>query len=230
MHNSGFYSEDDLVPISALQHYVFCRRQCALIHIEQIWDENRLTAEGRIMHDRVHDQDTESRGDCRIVRGLRLRSFSLGLVGMADVVEFHKRSAETAESDSFGEVPGLRGVWRAVPVEYKRGKPKADHSDEVQLCAQALCLEEMLEISIREGFLFYGAVKRRHPVEFSQALRDETKTLAYEIREFLEKGITPPAVYAKRCESCSILDLCIPESAGAGKKVDQYILGSLVDG
>jgi len=227
------YDEDDCVLISALQHYVFCRRQCALIHIERLWDENRLTAEGRIMHDRAHSQETEMRGDCRIVRGLRLRSLWLGLVGVADVVEFYRRSHEPAAADDddgyYGEIPGLKGRWRAVPVEYKRGKPKADHSDQVQLCAQAMCLEEMLEISIRSGFLFYGAVRHRHPVDFGSALREETEALSLELHAFLKAEKTPPAEYAKRCDSCSIVDLCMPESAGTGRSVRRYLSRALAD-
>jgi CRISPR-associated exonuclease Cas4 len=226
------FSENDLIPISALQHFVFCRRQCALIHIEQVWDENRLTAEGRIMHERAHSQDNEMHGDCRTVRGLRLRSLRLGLVGVADVVEFYRRPREQALADDdphYAEISGLKGRWRAVPVEYKRGKPKADHSDEVQLCAQALCLEEMLNVSIKNGFLFYGAVRRRHPVEISLALREETESLSIELHAFLEAELTPPAEYNKRCDSCSIVDLCMPESAGAGRSVRGYISKALAE-
>jgi len=220
------FSEDDLVPISALQHFVFCRRQCALIHIEQIWDENRLTAEGRIMHERAHSKETETHRDCRIVHGLRLRSLRLGLVGVADVVEFYKRPNESAAAAAdlfYGGIPGLKGQWRTVPIEYKRGKPKADHSDEVQLCAQTLCLEEMLNVSIKNGFLFYGAVRHRHPVDFDPVLRHETEGLSLELHTFLGEKKTPPADYNKRCDSCSIGDLCMPESAGAGRNVRRYI-------
>src|SRR3974390_3797971 len=122
------YSEDDLIMISALQHYAFCPRQCALIHIEQIWTESGLTAEGRLLHERVHEAGNESRGDLRIARGVQLRSLKLGLIGMADVIEFHKTAS---------------GIWQPFPVEYKRGKPKNDHSDSIQICAQGICLEEM---------------------------------------------------------------------------------------
>jgi CRISPR-associated exonuclease Cas4 len=226
------YSEDDCVAISALQHFVFCRRQCALIHIEQVWNENRLTAEGRIMHERTHSQETEMRGDCRIVRGLRLRSLRLGLVGVADVVEFYGRRQEPAAADGdsyYGEIPGLRGRWRAVPVEYKRGRPKTDQSDEVQLCAQALCLEEMLNVSIKSGFLFYGTIRHRQPVDFAPALREETEALSLELHAFLEAENTPPAEYAKRCDNCSIVDLCMPESAGAGRNVRRYISKALAE-
>ncbi len=145
------YAEDDLIPISALQHLIFCERQCALIHVEQAWDENRFTAEGRIMHERVHEAGEDSRGTVRVARGLSLRSLRLGLIGKADVVEFHRVE---------------RGRWRPFPVEHKRGKPKPDESDKVQLCAQALCLEEMLGAEVPSGAIFYGRTRHRLEVAF----------------------------------------------------------------
>ena len=136
------YTEDDLLPLSGLQHLLFCERQCALIHIEQAWAENRFTAEGRIMHERVHKEDRESRGDIRVEYSMPLRSLRLGLIAKADVVEFHRNR-------------GLSdGKWIPFPVEYKRGKPKKDNADKVQLCAQALCLEEMLDVEVTSGALF----------------------------------------------------------------------------
>jgi CRISPR-associated exonuclease Cas4 len=154
------FPESSLIPLSALQHLAFCERQCALIHIEQAWEENRLTAEGRLMHERVHEQDSESRGDLYIVRGLKLRSLKLGLTGVADVVEFHR--GETGGVTILGK----KGEWRPFPVEYKRGKPKKDSCDEVQLCGQAMCLEEMLGITIGSGALYYGSQHKRHDVAF----------------------------------------------------------------
>ena len=147
------FDEDDLLPISGLQHLVFCERQWALIHIEQFWEENRLTAEGRVLHERVHDTATESRPGVVVARGLRLQSRQLGLTGQADVVEFHR----IGDGDAGGvQLPEREGWWRPFPVEYKRGRPKANACDEVQLCAQALCLEEMFSVAIRSGALFYG--------------------------------------------------------------------------
>ena len=146
MEEAMSYSEDDLIMISALQHFAFCPRQCALIHIEQVWTESGLTAEGRIMHEKVHEEQRESRGAVRIECGIPLRSLRLGLIGKADVVEFHRIG---------------KGVWQPFPVEYKRGKPKPDHCDKVQLCAQAMCLEEMLSVPVPEGALFYGRTRRR---------------------------------------------------------------------
>lgn len=144
---SGFL-EDDLLPLSGLQHLAFCERQWALIHIEQSWAENRLTAQGRVLHNRAHDGPPESRPGLRIARGLRLRSLRLGLSGQADVVEFYPAPDGIA-------LPGETGLWRPFPVEYKRGRPKAGRCDEVQLCAQALCLEEMFARPIPSGALFY---------------------------------------------------------------------------
>jgi len=205
------FSESDLVMLSALQHLAFCERQCCLIHIEQAWAENRLTAEGRILHERVHEQEAESRGDVLIIRGLKLRSLKLGLSGVADVVEFHR-----VESEDGIKLLGKKGLWRPFPVEYKRGKPKSGSCDEVQLCAQAICLEEMLNCHIENGSLYYGSQHKRHDVAFDTALREETERTAVRLHELIEKGITPPAVYGKRCEQCSLIDVCMP---GAGKKI-----------
>lgn len=210
------YNEDDLIPISALQHYAFCPRQCALIHIERVWVENRLTAEGRVMHERVHEAGSESRPDARTARGLRLRSLRLGLTGVADVVELRPDPAGVA-------VPGLRGTWRLTPVEYKRGRPKPDRCDEVQLCAQAMCLEEMLGAIISDGAIFYGQPRRRMEVPLDDLLRAETAKASARVHELLEAGRTPPAVPIPGCKSCSLLDLCQPTTAGAGKSARRYI-------
>jgi CRISPR-associated exonuclease Cas4 len=190
------YAEEDLIPLSALQHVVFCERQCALIHVEQIWVENLFTAEGRIMHERVHERDRESRGDVRIERGLPLRSLRLGLIGKADVVEFHR----TEEAK-----------WQPFPVEYKRGKPKADDCDKVQLCAQAMCLEEMLDMNVPCGALYYGKTRHRLNVTFDQSLRKETEEAASIARELIQKGVTPKANYTKKCKSCSLQVHCMPK-------------------
>jgi CRISPR-associated exonuclease Cas4 len=202
------FSEDDFIMLSALQHFIFCPRQCALIHIEQVWAENRLTAEGRIMHDKVHEEGGESRGSVRIERALALRSLRLGLSGMADVVEFNRQAD---------------GNWLPYPVEYKRGKPKPDESDAVQLCAQAMCLEEMLGISIPEGAIFYGKTRHRHDVKFDDALRVTTEEIARKTHELIEAGITPKPVYEKKCESCSLFELCLPKTVERRKSVERYL-------
>ncbi len=193
------YSEDDLLPLSALQHLAFCERQCALIHLEQQWAENRLTAEGRQLHERVHEQESESRGDTRIVRALRIRSLRLGLIGVADVVEFHHQPDGT-------DLP--------FPVEYKRGRPKPNRCDEVQLCAQAMCVEEMLATTVSSGAIFYGQPRRRLEVSFGAGLRDETETLAERLHTLRQSGRTPPPVYEKKkCDHCSLQAICLPKVA-----------------
>lgn len=208
------YSEDDLMPISALQHFHFCERQCALIHLEQAWEENRLTAEGRLLHDQVHEAGNESRGDMRISRGLRLRSLRLGLIGQADVVEFHR-------SDD--------GIWRPLPVEYKRGRPKPTLCDKIQLCAQAFCLEEMLSAPIAEGAIFYGQPRRRLVVPLDEILRCETENTVFRLHELLDSGGLPKAHYGKNCRRCSLFDLCQPRTVGNGKSVRRYISAMLSD-
>jgi CRISPR-associated exonuclease Cas4 len=201
------FAEDDLLPLSALQHLVFCERQCALIHIEQAWAENRLTAEGRILHDKVHEADDEVRGDTRIARGLKLRSLKLGLVGQADVVEFRK--------------PG--DAWVPYPVEYKRGKPKPDACDEVQLCAQAMCLEEMTGTAIPEGAIFYGRPRRRKVVVLDNELRAKTEDTALRLHALVRGGVTPKAVYEKKCDNCSLAHLCLPKAVGGEDGVREYM-------
>jgi CRISPR-associated exonuclease Cas4 len=208
------YSEDDLIQLSSLQHYAFCPRQCALIHVEQVWAENRLTAEGRIMHEHVHEEGDESRGDVRIERGASLRSLRLGLIGKADVVEYHRQA---------------NGTWQAFPVEYKRGKPKPDHSDKIQLCAQAICLGEMLNASIPAGALFYGKTRRRLDVDFDEALCQETQEIAKLTHDLIEAGLTPKPVYAKRCESCSLMAECMPKTIQKKRSVESYLKRMLDD-
>jgi CRISPR-associated exonuclease Cas4 len=228
------YSEDDLLPISALQHLAFCERQWGLIHLEGAWAENRLTTQGRQLHDRVDRDQTESRGDLRIARGLRLHSFRLGLVGRADVVEFHRLAGDASGRRAPPDRPangvrqeGVRGWWRPVPVEYKRGRPKKDHCDRVQLCAQALCLEEMLDVNIDRGTLFYGKPRRRYDVTLDDALRRETEALALRLHKLTGDQRTPAAAYATKCKRCSLYDLCLPKSAGSGQSASAYLRRTL---
>ena len=187
-------NESDLLPISALQHLLFCERQCTLIHIEQVWSDNEFTSEGNLLHERTHDGPDESRPGVRITRGLPVRSLQLGLSGQCDVVEFHEVTDEIRI------------------VEYKRGKPKVHRADEVQLCAQALCLEEMLHRPISDGALFYGKHRRRTSVAFDEALRLLTREATTRLHELIRSGITPRAVREKKCESCSLLELCMPDA------------------
>lgn len=201
------FAEDDLLPLSALQHLLFCERQCALIHVEQLWAENRLTVEGRHLHERADDGRGETRGALRVARALPLRSLRLGLSGRADVVEFH----------------GGPGAERVFPVEYKRGVPKQDRSDEVQLCAQALCLEEMLGVAIPAGALFYGTTRRRTDVAFDVELRATTETAAARLHALIASGVTPSAVRAPKCDGCSLLDLCLPAPAHRARSAAGYL-------
>jgi CRISPR-associated exonuclease Cas4 len=202
------YSEEDLILLSALQHYIFCPRQCALIHIEQIWTENIFTAEGRVMHERAHEGVSEVRGDVRTDRALAIRSLRLGLSGMADVVELHRQPD---------------GSWLPFPVEYKLGKPKTDDCDTVQLCAQAMCLEEMLNVAIPTGALFYGKTRRRLDVVFDERLREKTEETARAVHLLLESGKTPEPEYSKKCESCSLLAQCLPKTMGKQRSVKRYL-------
>jgi CRISPR-associated exonuclease Cas4 len=213
------FSEDDLLMLSALQHIVFCERQCALIHIENVWAENALTIQGEHMHDKVHEDGdrTESRGDIRIARGLPLRSLRLGLSGIADVVEFHR------VNEGGIPLPDTRGLWQPFPVEYKRGKPKRDRCDEVQVCAQAICLEEMLGIDIPEGALFYGATRHRFDVSFDAELRSETEQAAMRLHELIRNRITPPAMHEPKCDRCSLLEICMPEIAAKSHSAKSYL-------
>lgn len=201
------FNEDELISISALNHFYYCPRRCALIHIEQIWTENLFTAEGRIMHEHVHESGNESRRDVKIARGVPLRSLKLGLVGVSDMIEFYRVSSD---------------IWQPFPVEYKRGKPKLDHSDMIQLCAQAICLEEMLSVTVPEGALFYGKTRRRTDVIFDEALRLETEEIAEKSRNLIFSGITPPPVYAKRCEKCSLINECLPKKMEKKMVVKKY--------
>jgi len=205
---STMYSEDDLLPLSGLQHLLFCERQCALIHIEQLWVENLYTAQGRIMHERVDRPGHEMRKDVRLVCGLPLRSLHLGISGKADMVEFHRQED---------------GAWLPYPVEYKRGRPKKDNCDRVQICAQAMCLEEMLDVAIPAGALFYGRNRRRQPVIFDEELRGVTAETAARLHELIESGRTPYAVYGRKCDSCSLLDICLPKITSGKKRVDRYL-------
>jgi len=203
------YTEEDLLQLSALQHFVFCPRQCALIHIEQAWAENLFTAEGRIMHEDVHEEGAESRKDVKIERGIALCSLRLGLSGKADVVEFHK------------SIDGKN--FMPFPVEYKRGKPKPNNCDKVQLCAQAMCLEEMLNLKIPRGALFYGRIRRRLDVEFNEALRKETEDTAINLHKFISEGKTPAPVVTSKCTSCSLVEICMPKLTKRHLSVSQYL-------
>lgn len=207
------YTEDDLLPLSALQHLLFCERQCALIHIEQAWSENLFTAEGRIMHDRVDTGKHETRHNIRTEFAVPLRSFRLGLAGKADVVEFHRQG----------------NMWHPFPVEFKRGKPKQDNCDRVQLCAQAICLEEMLDTEIDGGALFYGKIRRRQDVVFDLNLRKETEETSKRLHQLIASGITPAPQYSKKCESCSLIEVCLPKACNQKGSASKYLNRAMME-
>jgi CRISPR-associated exonuclease Cas4 len=220
------YSPDDLLPLSGLQHLQFCERQWGLIHIEQQWDENRLTAEGRVLHERVHAGGSESRPGVVISRGIYIQSLRLGLAGQADVVEFQEVAPGSPHSI---ELPGRPCCWRPFPVEYKRGKPKPDSCDEVQLCAQAICLEEMFGVTIPGGALFYGSGRRRTGVPFDATLRSRTEALAERMHLLYSAGNTPAAKYQKKCDRCSLFDRCLPRTVSQRVSVHRYLARALKD-
>lgn len=201
------YSEDDLLPISALQHLLFCERQCALIHLEQQWEENRLTALGRVEHERVDEGYKEFRRGRRQISGLRVRSLEQGLYGRLDVLELDLLDKQGQDNAS---AFGLKGEWAFYPVEFKHGAPKEGDCDRVQLCAQALCLEEMLEIQIAEASLFYQKIRRREEVPLDARLREVTLETIGRLHRLFAQRITPPPEYLPHCKSCSLAELCLP--------------------
>ena len=203
------YRDDEYLALSGIQHFAFCRRQWALIHVEQLWAENILTTLGSISHERAHDEGLrERRGDVLAVRGLYVHSPVLGVGGKCDVVEFH--------SDPEGHpLCGEDGLWRAVPVEYKRGRAKAGDEDRLQLCAQAMCLEEMFACDLTEGFLYYASTHSRERVKLTEALREGVCRAASEMHQLYERRYVPKVRPSASCRSCSLADLCLPESCNA---------------
>lgn len=206
---------EDTVPLSALQHYLFCPRQCALIHVEQAWAENRLTAEGRVLHEATAEIGTEKRRGVRVVTAMPLVSRRLVVSGIADLVEMHRDDT---------------GGWRPFPVEYKRGKPKAHRADEVQLCAQAMALEEMFSVTLGSGALFYGETRRRLDVVFSEELRKLTAEVASAVHVQRASGTTPAPVYEKRkCTSCSLVELCQPKRLARSTAASAWLARQLAE-
>ncbi len=214
------FDEGDYLQLSGIQHFVFCRRQWALIHLEQQWAENLRTAEGQLLHKNAHDdQQRTLRGDLLTVRAMRVHSARLGLSGECDVVEF-RRSAEGVP------LAGEKGLWLPYPVEYKRGKTKPTACDEAQLCAQAMCLEEMLCCTVPEGALFYGQPRRRQEVVFTPELRATVERAAGEMHQLFQRGYTPKSKPSKGCNACSLKDLCLPGLSRTPSVAD-YLRGEL---
>lgn len=199
------YSEEEFLQLSGIQHFKFCRRQWALIHIEQQWAENYRTIDGALMHKNAHDaQFQESRGNLFITRGVSVFSSTLGVSGQCDVLEYHR-------ADTGIPIKGKEGLWQPYPVEYKRGSPREDTGDTLQLCGQAMCLEEMLCCDIPEGALYYGATHRRVTVPFTDELRREVRDMLTQMHELYRRGYTPKVKPSKSCNACSLKELCLPK-------------------
>ncbi len=212
------YSEDDFLAISGIQHFVFCRRQWALIHIEQQWQENEKTVQGEIMHEKVHNSHlNENRNDVFISRGINVRSRTLGLTGVCDVVEFHK-------DENGVSIFGKSGTYTPVPVEYKRGKPKNDLCDVMQIVAQAVCLEQMLLCRVDVGYLYYDEIKRRQKVEITQEIRGQLFDIVKEMHSYYERRYTPKVKTSNKCRSCSLNEKCLPKLC-YNCNVEKYIKG-----
>lgn len=216
------YTEDDYLQLSGIQHFLFCRRQWALIHIENQWQENLLTTEGNILHERAHEEGSkESRGNTLIMRGLRVSSLLLGISGQCDVVEFHR-------GESGITLSGREGKWTVYPIEYKRGSPKPERYDEAQLCAEAMCLEEMLGTEITRGALFYGEVRRRTEVDFTKKLRSTVTEAVSEMHEYYSRGYTPKSKTGSWCRSCSLKEICLPILMRR-RSVNEYVKEALCE-
>ncbi len=216
------YREEDYLQLSGLQHFAFCRRQWALIHIEQQWAENFRTADGRVMHEHAHDGSSrEKRGNVIVTRAMRISSAELGVSGECDVVEFHKSPDGIA-------IRGLEGKYTVIPVEYKRGQPKDNDCDALQLCAQALCLEEMLCCNIPDAYLYYGETHRRYTVVLDEALREKTVSMIDEMHQLYARQHTPKVKRTKACNACSMKDICLPvlnKSRSAAEYIRETLWG-----
>lgn len=211
------YTQDELLPLSGIQHFQFCRRQWALIHVERQWEENALTVEGKLMHDRVDDPYfTEVREGVIITRSMPVASYQLGLAGVCDVVEFIR-------SPDGVNLHVREGKFLPAPVEYKHGREKHDACDEVQLCAQAICLEEMLAVTIPNGYLYYGETRHRVKVELTAELRSLVADISSEMHAYFNRGYTPKVKPSRACKSCSLADVCLPEMQGRAASASKYI-------
>lgn len=210
------YNEEDYLMLSGIQHFTFCRRQWALIHIENQWSENLRTVEGELMHENAHDPFfSEKRGDTITTRSLNIISCELGLSGMCDVVEF-------IADDGGISINGRPGNYKVRPVEYKHGEPKKSDADILQLVAQAMCLEEMLCCTVEEGMLYYGGTRRRESVEITEELREKVRQTVAEMHLLFQRGHTPRVKISKSCNACSLKDLCLPKLM-KGVDVSSYL-------
>lgn len=214
------FNEDDFLQLSGLQHFSFCRRQWALIHVEDQWAENFRTVDGSLMHERAHDREyEESRGGLLIKRSVSVYSAALGVSGQCDVLEYHRGKTGIP-------LAGREGLWQPYPVEYKRGQPKEENADRLQLCGQAMCLEDMLCCDIPEGALYYGQTRRRETVTFTPELRQEVKTMLEEMHALYCRGYTPKVKPTKACNACSLKELCLPKLMKS-RSVSAYLKDAL---
>lgn len=216
-----YYGDDELLMISGIQHFAFCERQWALIHIEQQWSENVLTVEGHHLHEHADDPFfTEKRKDMIRFRSVQIVSKKLGLYGRADIIEWRKTSDEDSNAV---KLPGYEGKWKPMPVEYKHGKPKPDERDEVQLCAQAVCLEEAHNITIEKGALYYGETRHRQETILDETLRNKVESYALRMHQLYNDSLTPPPIYKSHCKSCSLIDSCLPKQIANNQLVGDYL-------
>lgn len=213
----------DPLPLSALQHLLFCERQAMLIHAERLWAENRLTVEGRQLHRKAHEPQSGWKDGIFVARGLDIASERLGLSGKTDIVEFAPPAGAAGDGKRPPALTAPLVGWHITPVEYKRGRPKKDDSDRVQLCAQALCLEEMLGAAVVEGAIFYGRNRRRHGVEFDEPLRAKTIAAAARLHDLFTAGLTPPARREPKCDACSLFHLCLPDAVARGRRAESFV-------
>lgn len=216
------YKEEDYLMLSGIQHFAFCRRQWALIHIEQQWQENERTAEGELLHERAHDTwATEKRSDVITSRGLSVQSRTMGISGSCDIVEFHR-------AEEGVPLYGHRGLFRVYPIEYKRGKPKDIPIDMLQLTAQAMCLEEMLSAEIAEGAIYYGEIRHREKILFTEDLRTQVRKYFQEMHQLFDKQYTPNVKWSKSCNACSLNDICMPK-LGKTPSVKEYVREKIME-
>ena len=211
------YSDDRLLMLSGIQHYAYCPRQWALIHVEQEWNDNHLTLEGEYIHNRVDNPECNDYVRGIITqRSVPLISYELGICGISDIVEMH-------HSQEGITLPTHEGRYIPIPIEYKHGSPKSDSTDRVQACAQAICLEEMYKVSIRKGYLYYASTRHREEVVFNSHIRSEVKTICAQMHSLYEAGITPKAEYSNKCRNCSLYEKCMPKLSQKSNKVNEYI-------
>lgn len=220
------FTEDDFLPLSGIQHFFFCERQWALIHLEGEWKENELTTEGKYVHEHVDNSfKSETRKDIHITRSVHVMSTKLGLAGIADIVEYVRE--DNAPNSETIILEGMPGRWKVRPVEYKRGRSKRDETDAVQLCAQAIALEEMMKVNIREGYIYYNETRSREKVIFDGDLRDIVVSLTDKMHMMIKQEITPPAIKKRHCLRCSLYEVCQPDWETAKGKAREYISDEL---